>query len=53
MHLVGVVLVVFGAWMLLAVPVALVAGRFLRAGSERRPPTAAGQVPHDSFGTAA
>ncbi len=32
MHLLTTVLVVLGAWLLLAVPVALLTGRFLRAG---------------------
>ncbi len=32
MHILSTILIVLGAWLLLAVPVALVMGRFLRAG---------------------
>ncbi len=33
MHLLGALLAVLGAWMILSVPVALLAGRFLRVAS--------------------
>jgi hypothetical protein len=35
MQLLGVVLTVLGVWLILAVPAALAAGRFLRVGGER------------------
>jgi hypothetical protein len=53
MHLLGIVLVVLGAWLILAVPAALVVGRFLRVGSERRPSTAARPTSRDSFDSTA
>ena len=49
-HLLGVVVAVLGAWLILAVPVALVVGRFLRVGSERAPSTAAQAMSRDSLG---
>jgi hypothetical protein len=53
MHLVGAVFALLGAWMIVAVPVALLVGRFLRVGSERRPAPAAHPLPDDSFGSTA
>ncbi len=53
MHLLGVVLAVLGAWLTLAVPVALLVGRFLRVGSERTRTTAVQPIPRDSFGSTA
>ncbi len=52
MHLVNTVLVVLGAWLLLAVPVALLMGRFLRAG-ERLAATRDPSGAAHSFDTAA
>jgi hypothetical protein len=53
MHLLGVVLAVLGAWLVLAVPVALVVGRLMRVGSERARTPIAQPVPRDSLGSTA
>ncbi len=52
MHLAGVVLTVLGAWLILAMPTALLVGRFLRVGSERGQATAE-PISNDSFGSSA
>ena len=49
MHLVGVVFTVLGLWLVLAVPAALVAGRFLRVGNEREHAAPAEQILDDSY----
>ncbi len=53
MHLLGTLLAVLGAWMILSVPIALLAGRFLRVASTPPVPRAVRPVPHDSFGSTA
>ncbi len=53
MHLLGALLAVLGAWMILSVPAALVAGRFLRVASAPRAARGVQRAARDSFDTTA
>lgn len=53
MEIIGAVLVVLGAWLILAAPVALLLARFLHTGAEREVPQSVPRTRPDSYDTAA